>query len=259
MSNLKDLYISDSYTGLLHTASTSLTGGKAQVFDGAGNESALLVGSQGSGITVDGQLTAGGFQYPVSDLTNGIAVSDGNFNITLQSLQSLMRVSGSDIADGLYQNPNITFTDGVITAVHPKTPTIILSSDPTEIVVTKYITGVTYVMDVTLTGHGWTTALLPNHIPYKAKAIIGYLVGRALRGENKSWDIKCSNDGGESFTPVFYTRIGKDLHYEHAHGGRGGMGSQFNMFTKSERSLQVKDDGNSGGGTFEFHIVACQY
>jgi hypothetical protein len=256
MSNLKDLYISDSYTGLLHTASTSLTGGKAQVFDGAGNESALLVGSQGSGITVDGQLTAGGFQYPVSDITNGVAVSDGNFNITLQSLQSLLKMSGSDIANGVYQNPNITFTDGVITAVHPKTPAIVLSSDPTEIVVTKYIEGNTYVSDVKIGHELWAAALLPNHIPTKAKAIIGYI--RAFNNGDRRWaEVKCSNDNGETMTPVFFVAAGED-----AKGGRDlfGSGCQFQMFTNGSRGVWFKDFGNSyRTNDYEFHIIAYQY
>jgi len=256
MSNLKDLYISDSYTGLLHTASTPLTGDKSQVFDGAGNESALLVGPQGSGISVSGQLSAGGFQYPTSDVTNGLLVSDGQFSITLKSLQDLLIALGSNIADGTYPNPTITFTDGVITNIIETTPEIITSTDPTEVVVTKYNTGITYVTDIEIGPDAWTPANLPDYVPSTAKAIIGYLTFSG-GAKNKGFDIKCSTDNGETYTPVFFTRVGED-----ASGGNEhlGMGVQFNMFTNGVDQITFKDFGDSTQtNTYEFHVIAYQY
>ena len=256
MSNLKDLYISDSYTGLLHTASTLLTGNKVQVFDGAGNESALHVGSKDSGISVSGQLSAGGFTYPIADIENGLLVSDGNLSITMKSLQDLLILLGSNISDGVYANPTITFTDGVITDVTGTIPSIVTSEDDAEVVVTKYNTGITYASSVLINPTDWTAVTLPTYVPSTAKAIIGYLIWTG-GADQKSFDIKCSRDGGETYVPVFYVKGGED-----ATGGKDpiGLGVQFNMYTNGASQITFKDFGDSGQtNSFDFHVIAYQY
>tara|TARA_R110002167_G_scaffold98020_4_gene258335 strand:+ start:19583 stop:20350 length:768 start_codon:yes stop_codon:yes gene_type:complete len=255
MSNLKDVYISDSYTGLLHTDTVQLTGGKTTIFDGAGNKSSMMIGSEGAGASISGQLSAGGFEYPISDLTNGLLVSDGNFKITLQSLQSLLATLGSNITDGRYTNPTITFTNGIITDI-ASTTLDITSNDPSETVYTNYTDGITYVSDVEINPTDWTPALLPNYIPSHARAIIGYVTA-GLVSNRQTHDIRCSVNDGETYTPVFYLRGGEDS------GGSSdtnGLGVQFHMFTNGSDQVSFKDFGNTGQtNTFEFHVIAYQY
>jgi len=58
MSSLTDLYISDSYTGLLHAGGIPLpVSGQITMFDGSGQVSALSLGVAGQGIGVTGRLT----------------------------------------------------------------------------------------------------------------------------------------------------------------------------------------------------------
>lgn len=72
MSSLTDLYISDSYTGLLHAGGIPLpVTGKITIFDGSGQVSALSLGIAGQGADINGRLTTdnltvGTLVYPAS-------------------------------------------------------------------------------------------------------------------------------------------------------------------------------------------------
>lgn len=58
MSSLTDLYISDSYTGLLHAGGIPLpVSGLITIFDGSGQISALSLGVAGEGAEITGRLT----------------------------------------------------------------------------------------------------------------------------------------------------------------------------------------------------------
>lgn len=58
MSALTDLYIDDAYVSLLHSNSTELpASGQADMYDGAGNKSALKLGRSCNGATVCGNIT----------------------------------------------------------------------------------------------------------------------------------------------------------------------------------------------------------
>jgi hypothetical protein len=58
MSSLTDLYISDSYTGLLHAGGISLpVTGQITMYDGSGQVSSLSLGIAGQGADITGRLT----------------------------------------------------------------------------------------------------------------------------------------------------------------------------------------------------------
>ncbi len=58
MSSLTDLYISDSYTGLLHAGGSPLpVSGQITMFDGSGQVSALSLGIAGQGASINGTFT----------------------------------------------------------------------------------------------------------------------------------------------------------------------------------------------------------
>ena len=56
-NSLTNTNVSDTYVGVLHAQGQALPpSGKADIYDGAGNKSALSVGRDGQGVEVDGEL-----------------------------------------------------------------------------------------------------------------------------------------------------------------------------------------------------------
>ena len=59
LPDLTNLFVADSYKGVLHTANVPLSGANLPpVYDGLGNKSSLRLGSDGNGATFSGRLSA---------------------------------------------------------------------------------------------------------------------------------------------------------------------------------------------------------
>lgn len=109
MSSLQDKFISETYTGLLHSDGVLPSSGQTIIYDGSGNNSALSVGRSGNGATVSGQLSAssltvGNIAYPTVAGAVGAVVVQSNNN-QLEFSNSLP----SSILENLSPNPAGTY------------------------------------------------------------------------------------------------------------------------------------------------------
>jgi hypothetical protein len=77
MNSLKDFYIDETYTGLLHSSGNPLTNtGLSEIYDGDGNKSALSLGRDGNGASINGplsisSLSIGNLLFPTTPGTVG--------------------------------------------------------------------------------------------------------------------------------------------------------------------------------------------
>lgn len=128
MSNtLVDQYIEDTFPGLLHSSGEELPeSGKANIYDGNGNKSAISVGRENNGVGVTGELTVTGnlknkfTTYPTTDPTpNDLIVADkaNPTNLKFLSLKDLLTLLGGLVDDGTYENPTIVFENGILTQI----------------------------------------------------------------------------------------------------------------------------------------------
>lgn len=110
MSSLTDLYISDSYTGLLHTGGSPLpVSGQITMFDGSGQVSALSLGIAGQGASINGTFTTtnlvvGTEHYPSTPGAVGSVlwqIDTNNLGFTNQLPGSILP---SIITAGTYEN-----------------------------------------------------------------------------------------------------------------------------------------------------------
>jgi microcystin-dependent protein len=87
LPDLTDLFIADTYRGMLHTSNVPVVNNLPPVYDGLGNKTSLSIGSDGNGASISGTLSADGFTirgfaslidyiYPI----NSIYLSIDNIN-----------------------------------------------------------------------------------------------------------------------------------------------------------------------------------
>lgn len=134
---LTNTNISDTYRGVLHANGTIIpTSGQEAVYDGTGVQSSLSVGRTNQGATVSGSLSAtdvyaGQLRMPRVDGTeNQVVARTSTGTLELRSLSQL--AGGTTLANGIYYNPKITVSGGVITALESR-PTISLFDTQVEV------------------------------------------------------------------------------------------------------------------------------
>ena len=136
---LTNTNISATYKGVLHTNGTTIPpSGQEAVYDGVGAQSSLSVGRSNQGATVSGGLSAtdvyaGQLRMPNQDngIQNQVATRTSAGVLELKSLSEI--IGGSTITDGVYTNPRITVSEGVITNIESR-PVIDLLNTPTPII-----------------------------------------------------------------------------------------------------------------------------
>lgn len=112
MSTLKDTFILNTYTGVIHSDGPLSDTGQSNLYDGVGNKSSLDVGQDGKGIAVNG------VGFPLgSPTTNGIIAANSSSQLRYTTLSDLLSALGGDIADGTYENPTLVFKDNVLVDV----------------------------------------------------------------------------------------------------------------------------------------------
>ena len=108
MNSLTDLYISDSYTGLLHSGGQPLpAGGKNPIYDGSGQASGLSLGLSATGVGASA-LTVGTLTYPNSNATTGSFLIHTSAN----TIGRVANITSSHMAD---LNPSPAGTYSIIT------------------------------------------------------------------------------------------------------------------------------------------------
>lgn len=119
MSSLTDSFIADTYGSVLHADLHTLSASsQVPIYDGAGNKSSLTLAKDGAGVSITGALTAAGIRYPQEvPVPNDIMVALTPNHLTFKSLGELISSIGGFSGDGVYENPTLTFTDGVITDI----------------------------------------------------------------------------------------------------------------------------------------------
>ncbi len=110
MSTLEDVFISDSYQGLIHANKVALPAtGQALMYDGSGQASSISIALSGGGATITGRLssnnlTVGNLKFPnVAGNNRAIMVMTTNNQLTFVD-----KLSASYLAD-LYPNPEATY------------------------------------------------------------------------------------------------------------------------------------------------------
>lgn len=137
---LTNTNISATYNGVLHADGTTIPPtGQQAVYDGVGVQSSLSIGRTNQGASVTGSLSAtdlyaGQLRMPRIDGTpNQVVTRTGTGTLELKSLSEL--IGGSAITDGIYTNPKITVSGGVITTIVSR-PTINLLTTPVSLIST---------------------------------------------------------------------------------------------------------------------------
>lgn len=110
MSSLTDLYISDSYTGLIHSGGNPLPiTGVITLFDGSGQVSALSLGIAGQGATINGTFTTtalvvGTEHYPSTPGSIGSVLWQSSANTIGFTTELPGSILPSIITAGTYEN-----------------------------------------------------------------------------------------------------------------------------------------------------------
>jgi len=111
LPDLTEMHVADTYKGVLHTGNEVLTSNILKtVYDGVGNPSSLKVSKTFASIS---DIT-----YPAYDpgYNLSLMVSNGTKTLMLSSWNQIQQFVGI-IADGTYNNPVITVSNGVITDI----------------------------------------------------------------------------------------------------------------------------------------------
>jgi hypothetical protein len=269
MSSLQDLYIADSYDGLLHAGGEPIGAtGKSKIYDGSGQETALSLGLDGNGATVSGSLSTsdlkvGELTFPkVGDTVGSVVVQVSPTELGLTD-----ELPSSILAD-LVPSPEGTYTGISSLTVNSKgqVTEVNESSADDDFTITKtvykYSTTIpSKVQDEFEIDTSWRRIDLRNVVPSTAKAVI-----LAIRlSTNNLTDIAniryCNiqaspNDGEDVYQALYWT--GEDM----------SIGPQFSCpIGKSGNArniyFRIKE---AGGGdaplrdpqTWDVYIVAYQ-
>tara|TARA_R100000951_G_scaffold111396_2_gene110365 strand:- start:7640 stop:8332 length:693 start_codon:yes stop_codon:yes gene_type:complete len=120
-NTLTNNFISQSYTGLIHAQAEQLpSSGKVKVYDGAGNQSAILLGRKDSGCSIyslsASSLTVAGVQYPAGDgAADQVPATDGAGQMTFRSVSTLL--SGLTSTTSSFSNYKLTVVGGAVTSI----------------------------------------------------------------------------------------------------------------------------------------------
>lgn len=147
---LTNTNISDTYTGVLHSRGIplpvagggSMSNGKEIIHDGYGNESALALGQKNNGVSITGALscnnTVKGSSLIANELTmpridtgnsSDIVIRSGAGTLALSGFSNVFNSVFSSYPDGVYVNPKITVSNGLITSIETS-PSIVLLTTP---------------------------------------------------------------------------------------------------------------------------------
>jgi hypothetical protein len=139
---LTNTNISDTYLGVLHARGVPLSAtGQTKIHDGSGEISALSIGRQNNGVSVTGVLSSNaivkGNSLVANDLTMPRIDTGNNGDIVIRSGAGTLALSGfsnvfnsvfSSYPDGVYVNPKITVSNGLITNIESKPSVVMLSA-----------------------------------------------------------------------------------------------------------------------------------
>lgn len=267
MSSLQNLYIAESYDGLLHANAEPIGAtGKSKIYDGSGQETALSLGLDGNGATVSGSLSTSDLK--VGQLTMPkVAGSQGS--VAVQNANNELEMSDglpSSILDDLNPSPAGTYTGissitvnskGLVTEVNE-------SGDEDDFTITKtvYKYGTTVPSKVSSDleiDSTWNRINIRDYVPSTAKAVILAikLSTNALSDISniRYANIQASpNDGDDVYQAMYF--IGEDL----------SIGTQFSCpigKSGNNRYIYLRNKEN-GGGTlrdsqiWDVYIVAYQ-
>ncbi len=212
MSSLENMFIADGYISLLHADSHALTTAKTVMYDGAGNASAIALGTAGNGASITGTFVADGVTYPAS--SEG---STGNF-LQLDSNKKLNFIStiNSSYLTDLSPSPANTY-DGVITGMVVNSKGLVTSVTTADLD-TLTVTRTTYRTNASndfssfkFTNSNWKKITLPSAVPSDALAAILFIRPNDLMKTKNGYSlIESSPDNGDSVYPVVYSAGGED-------------------------------------------------
>ena len=136
--SLQGRLIANTYPGLIKTSDNSeLASGTVRITDGCGNDTALLLGTNGQpnefsgGLTVTGAFNANSISYPTSIGTaNHVVISDGSAGLSVGQVPSagLADLSPSPAGTGSVNKITVN-AKGQVTAANLVTPGICAFSD----------------------------------------------------------------------------------------------------------------------------------
>jgi hypothetical protein len=268
MSTLENKFILNTYQGVLHSDGELVTSGASKLYDGLGNASALSLGRDGNGGTINGNLSAssltvGDLTYPsISGNANDVVMQNENGDLILSDT-----LPSSILAD-LNPNPANTYDGGIKSIkVNSKGLTTEVkswgSSDYT-ITATTYKSNAGSPFSIVPVTTEWTKVFLTDAIPASdvasVKSVILYMEPDPRLANNRTNYKILTSPNQSDIIPAFYVAGGED-----AGGGSDtyGVGAQFSTLVGGSGTSSIFFYVKSGGTdtqtyTFNIHLIAYQ-
>lgn len=247
MSTLTNFFISDTYKGLLHASGVQLpASGKAAIFDGQGQQSALSLGILNQGADISGNLSTdslnvGTLTYPSTNGTVGAFL----YQQTATTIGRLDKITSEYLAN---VNPGPTQTYSIITSLTINTQgqvTGITTSEPTvsnhtTVTRTRYRLDADNPVFLNVTANNWQPVSI--NVPSTAKAAICFAkidATFATEGDQIVTVYASSTNSMSRAYPILFLRT--------TQGRNIGVGSQFTIpITDDVVYITVDNNGSSG-------------